>query len=64
MLHFLRRSTPLFMLLALGIAWGGCAKRIASMQAVNIPDANLRDAIERALYKPAVAIITNADRQP
>ena len=61
MLHFLRRSTPLFMLLALGIAWGGCAKRIASMQAVNIPDANLRAVIERALDKPAGAIITNAE---
>ena len=61
MLHFLRRSTLLVILLALGIAWSGCAKRITSVQPVNIPDANLRLAIEDALHKPAGAIITNAD---
>ena len=61
MLHFLRRSTLFFMLLVLGVAWGGCAKRITSVQPVNIPDANLRTAIEDALHKPAGAKITNAD---
>ena len=61
MLHFLRCSTLFFTLLALGIAWSGCAKRITSVQPVNIPDANLRTAIEDALHKPAGAIITNAE---
>ena len=61
MLHFLRCSTLFFTLLALGIAWSGCAKRITSVQPVNIPDANLRTAIEDALHKPAGAIITDAD---
>ena len=28
MLHFLRRSISLVILLALGIAWSGCVKRI------------------------------------
>ena len=61
MLHFLRRSTLFFMLLALAVAWIGCTKRIPPVQMVNIPDANLRTAIEDALHKPAGAIITNAD---
>ena len=61
MLHFLRRSTLFCMLLALGVAWGGCAKGITSVQPVNIPDANLRAVIERALNKPAGATITNAE---
>ena len=61
MLHFLRRSTLFFVLLVLGVAWGGCAKRITSVQPVNIPDANLRTTIEDALHKPAGAKITNAD---
>ena len=61
MLRLLRRSIPFVILLALGIAWVGCAKRIPSAQPVNIPDANLRTAIEDALHKPAGAIITNTD---
>ena len=61
MSRFLCRSTLLVILLALGIAWSGCAKRITSVQPVNIPDANLRTAIEDALHKPAGAIITDAD---
>ena len=61
MLHFLRRSTPFIVLLALGVAWIGCAKGITSVQPVNIPDANLRAAIEDALHKPAGATITDAD---
>ena len=61
MSHFLRRSTLLFMLIALGIAWIGCAKRVTSVQPVNIQDPNLRTAIEDALHKPAGAIITATD---
>ena len=61
MLHILRCSTPFLMLLVLGVAWVGCAKRIVSVQPVNIPDANLRTAIEDALHKPVGATITDAD---
>ena len=61
MLHFLRRSTLFIMLLVLGIAWIGCTNKTPPVQAVNIPDANLRAVIERALDKPAGATITNAD---
>ena len=61
MLHCLRRSTLFIMLLTLGIAWSGCAKGITSVQPVNIPDANLRTAIEDALHKPAGATITDAN---
>ena len=61
MSHFLRRSIPFFILIALGIAWIGCAKRVISVQPVNIQDPNLRTAIEDALHKPAGATITDAD---
>ena len=61
MLYRLRRSTLFIMLLALGIAWSGCAKRINSVQPVNIPEADLRAVIERAFDKPTGAIITNAE---
>ena len=61
MLRFLCRSTLFIMLLALGIAWIGCTKRTPPVQTVNIPDANLRAVIERALNKPAGATITNAE---
>lgn len=60
MLRFLCRLTLLFMLLVLGVAWIGCTKRTPPVQTVNIPDANLRSAIERDLNKPAGAAITNA----
>ena len=58
MLHHLRRSTLLIMLLALGAAWIGYAQESTP---VNIPDANLRAVIERALDKPAGATITNTE---
>ena len=61
MSHFLRCSTLSIMLLVLGVAWGGCAKRIASVQPVNIPDANLRAVIERALLKSVGTTITDVD---
>ena len=61
MLHFLRRSTPFIVLLAVGVTWSGCTKGITSVQPVSIPDTNLRAAIEDALHKPAGATITNAD---
>ena len=61
MLHLLRRSTLFLILLALGVAWIGCTKRTPPVQTINIPDANLRAVIERALDKPAGAIITNAE---
>lgn len=63
MLHFLRRSLLFVLLLALGIVWIGCTKRIDPVQPVNIPDANLRAVIERALLKSAGATITNADME-
>ena len=58
MLHFLCRSTLFIMLLVLGIAWVGYTQESAP---VNIPDANLRAVIERALDKPAGATITNTE---
>ena len=58
MLHRLRRSTLLIMLLVLGIAWIGYAQESAP---VNIPDANLRTVIERALDKPTGATITKTE---
>ena len=58
MLHFLRRSTLLFMLLVLEVAWIGCTQGGAP---VNIPDANLRAVIERALDKPTGTTITDAE---
>ena len=61
MLHGLRRSIPLVILLGVGVVWSGCAKRTPSVQPVNIPDANLRTATEDALHKPAGATITDAD---
>ena len=61
MLYFLHRSTLFIMLLVLGIAWIGCTNRTPPVQAVNIPDANLRAVIERALDKPAGTTITNAN---
>ena len=59
MLHLLRHSTLFLMLFALGITWYGSAKGITAVQLVNIPDANLRAVIERALDKPVGTIITN-----
>ena len=61
MLHLLRRSTLFFILLVLGVAWIGCTNRTPPVQTVNIPDANLRAVIERALGKPAGATITNVE---
>ena len=62
MLHFLRLSTLFFMLLVLGVAWSGCAKRITSVNRINIPDANLRTAIEDALHKPAQCLTNHRCR--
>ena len=58
MLHGLHHSTLFFTLLVLGVAWIGCTQGSAP---VNIPDANLRAVIERALDKPEGATITNTD---
>lgn len=58
MLHGLRRSTLFFTSLILGIAGTGYAQENVP---VNIPDANLRAVIERALDKPAGATITNTE---
>ena len=63
MLHFLRRSILFVLLLALATIWIGCTKRIDPVQPINIPDANLRAVIERALLKSAGATITNADME-
>ena len=61
MSHFSRCSILFVVLLTLGVVWIGCTKRTPPVQTVNIPDANLRVVIERALNKPAGATITNAE---
>ena len=58
MLHHLCRSTLFFTLPILGIAGTGYAQENVP---VNIPDANLRAVIKRALDKPAGATITNTE---
>ena len=60
MLYYLRRSTPFIVLYTL---WS-CAARAHDRHhpcVVNIPDANLRAVIEKALDKPDAATITAAD---
>ena len=59
MLYYLRRSTPFIVLLALTVAPVGYTK--GATPVVNIPDANLRAVIEKALDKPDAATITAAD---
>ena len=59
MLYYLRRSTPFIVLYTLGVALLGYT--IGTTPVVNIPDANLRAVIEKALDKPEGAAITAAD---
>ena len=59
MLYYLRRSTPFIVLYTLGVALIGYT--IGTTPVVNIPDANLRAVIEKALDKPEGATITAAD---
>ena len=59
MLYYLRRSTPFIVLYTLGVALLGYT--IGATPEVNIPDANLRAVIEKALDKPDGAAITAAD---
>ena len=60
MLYYLRRSTPFIVLYTLGVALLGYTTG-HHPSVVNIPDANLRAVIEKALDKPDAATITAAD---